>query len=410
MGQYDAILKKSEEFASNMLHQNMAEHLHYHNYAHTAYVVEIARKIAEAQELSEEKKELVQIAAWFHDLGYSEKSNGHEAISQEIAQKFLREQKLAEPALQEILLSIGATKIPQSPQSELSMILCDADLAHLAEEDFFDRCTPLRAEWEAERGNLMSDTEWLEINQNFMEGHKYFTEYGKEALNPAMRENLRQVEKKLKKVTKDEDKVLMEDMDISQKKLKKLRKKLDKVEGRPERGIETVFRTTSRNHLDLSSMADSKANIMISVNTIIISVVISLLLNKFNTHPHLIFPTLILLLTCLVTIVFAILATRPNVSSGLFTRDDIENRRTNLLFFGNFHKMRLEDYEWGMQEMLNDGDYLYRSLIRDIYFLGAVLGKKYRMLRTAYTIFMFGLVISVLSFILSVVIYEIQYS
>ena len=65
--------------------------------------------------------------------------------------------------------------------------------------------------------------------------------------------------------------------------------------------------------------------------------------------------------------------------------------------------MKLEDYEWGMREMLDDSEYLYGSLIRDIYFLGIVLGKKYRLLRISYTIFMFGLAVSVLLFVLSVI-------
>ncbi len=86
---------------------------------------------------------------------------------------------------------------------------------------------------------------------------------------------------------------------------------------------------------------------------------------------------------------------------GVFTEEDIVSKKTNLLFFGNFHKMKREQYEWGMKEMMKDADYLYTSLIRDIYFLGVVLGKKYRMLRIAYTIFMFGLIISVIAFLIA---------
>ena len=109
-------------------------------------------------------------------------------------------------------------------------------------------------------------------------------------------------------------------------------------------------------------------------------------------------PTIIFLTVCVLTIVFAVLATRPKVSSGKFTKQDIDQKKTNLLFFGNFYKMTLEEYEWGMQEMMKNKDYLYSSLIKDIYFLGVVLGRKYRLLRIAYSIFMFGFVIAVISF------------
>ena len=106
-------------------------------------------------------------------------------------------------------------------------------------------------------------------------------------------------------------------------------------------------------------------------------------------------------IVCLVTIVFSILSTRPNVSKGTFTKEDIEQKKTNLLFFGNFHRVNLSDYEAGMKQMLGDADYLYSSMIHDIYFLGKVLGKKYRYLRAAYTIFMFGFVLSVIAFIVA---------
>jgi hypothetical protein len=162
-----------------------------------------------------------------------------------------------------------------------------------------------------------------------------------------------------------------------------------------------MFRNTSRNHIDLSSMADSKANILISVNSIIISIVASLLIRNLATSQHLVIPTAILVTVCLCTIIAAILATRPKVSSGTFTQEDIDNKKVNLLFFGNFHGVSLDDYEKGMYSMMRDPDYLYGSLIKDIYFLGNVLGKKYRYLRISYNIFMYGLILSVVAFILA---------
>jgi len=105
-----------------------------------------------------------------------------------------------------------------------------------------------------------------------------------------------------------------------------------------------------------------------------------------------------LVVVCLTAIVLAILATRPNVSSGVFTDDDVLGRKTNLLFFGNFHKMKLDRYDWAMKEMMKDGEYLYGSMIKDIYFLGVVLGKKYKLLRLCCTTFMIGFVCAMLLF------------
>lgn len=195
-----------------------------------------------------------------------------------------------------------------------------------------------------------------------------------------------------------------------EKEVEKFKKKAKEAkELKPTRGIETMFRLTSKNHIELSSIADNKANIMISINSIILSVIVSVLIRKLEEYPHFTIPAVILTVVCLLTIVFAVLATRPNVTKGRFEREDIYNKKTNLLFFGNFHKMSLEDYEWGMSEMLKDAEYLYGSLTKDIYFLGAVLGKKYRLLRISYTIFMFGFVVSVAGFVIAEIFFKAEY-
>ena len=103
----------------------------------------------------------------------------------------------------------------------------------------------------------------------------------------------------------------------------------------------------------------------------------------------------------LVSMVFSIISIRPNVTKGLFTREDIEQHKANLLFFGNFHKMKRDDYHWGMNRLMENASFLYSSLIDDIYFLGVVLAKKYRYLRYSYNAFMYGIVIAVIAFIIS---------
>jgi hypothetical protein len=60
--------------------------------------------------------------------------------------------------------------------------------------------------------------------------------------------------------------------------------------------------------------------------------------------------------------------------------------------------MRLQDYQWGMSQMMQDKSYMYNTMIMDIYFLGVVLARKYRYLRFAYTVFMVGLIVTVIAF------------
>ena len=187
------------------------------------------------------------------------------------------------------------------------------------------------------------------------------------------------------------------------KKLKQKKEELDFKKNKvalPERGIETMFRVTLRNHIALSDIADTKANILLSVNAIIVSLVLSNLVSKLDnaSNAYLIYPTVIFVLFTVASMILSVLATRPNVTSGKFTKEDVANKKVNLLFFGNFHKMSLTDFEWAMGEMMQDRDYLYSSMKKDLYFLGKVLDRKYKILRLTYTVFMIGIIISVLSF------------
>jgi hypothetical protein len=165
------------------------------------------------------------------------------------------------------------------------------------------------------------------------------------------------------------------------------------------RGIETMFRTSYRVHMDLSSIADTKANIMISINGLIISILIASLSSKIDTHAYLLIPTSIMLLGCLTSTVIAVISARPRVNSQYISLDDVRKNKANLLFFGHFSKMELTDFEEGMTELLKNSTILYQNMIRDIYGLGLVLNTKFRLLRMAYTSFMIALTLGILAYI-----------
>lgn len=394
-------IETADQYVEKLFAEQLSERLVYHNYAHTQEVVEAVIEIGKAEGVSDEEMELLVLAALFHDIGHIKGYDGHEDYGKEIAQEFLITKRVSQTQIDTIKEIIDATKMPQSPTTTLQKILADADLYHLSNKTFHDKAALLREEWAIIMENTYSDEEWIKQNVYFLQEHQYFTNYGKQALEPVKLKVIKKQKKLLKKAQEEMNIALMNEMNVNEAELKNLKKKLSKVSGRPERGVETMFRTTSKNHLDLSSMADSKANIMISVNAIIISVVVGGLASKLDENQYLILPTAILLITCLAATIFAVLATRPNVTSGTFSKEDIENKKANLLFFGNFHNMKLTDFEWGMNQLINDSEYLYGSMIRDIYFLGAVLGKKYHLLRTSYTIFMYGLIVSVIAFLIA---------
>ncbi|GMQ80837.1 MAG: hypothetical protein BMS9Abin05_0266 [Rhodothermia bacterium] len=178
---------------------------------------------------------------------------------------------------------------------------------------------------------------------------------------------------------------------------KKQKKKKDGLG--TSRGIETIFRTSYRVHMNLSSLADAKANIMISINGLIISIIIAAISPKIDTNPWLLLPTTIMLLGSLISIVYAVRAARPRVSSQIVSLDDAGSKRTNILFFGHFTNMTEDEFVLGMSNLLSDQTSLYQNMIRDIYGLGQVLKRKFSLLRISYTVFMVGLILGILAFI-----------
>lgn len=165
------------------------------------------------------------------------------------------------------------------------------------------------------------------------------------------------------------------------------------------RGIETMFRTAYHVQMDLTGLADNKANMMISINGIIISIIIASVAPKLDANPWLLLPTTVFLLGNLVSIVYAILAARPRVSSVPIRLKDLEHSRGNILFFGDFANLPEEDYVEGMFGLLDDRRVMYETMMRNIYGLGLVLRKKFALLQVAYTAFMVALVSGVLSFV-----------
>ena len=390
--------KEVSEYIFGLFKNELPPQVVYHNYDHTIQVVNNVIEIGEAENISLENLELLQLAAWFHDTGFVKGFENHEEKSKEILNDYLVGKNFSSEKIEKIGALIDATKMPQNPSNKLEKIICDADLYHLGTDSFTEKSNLLRSEWEQLCNKYLSDVEFLTGNEKFLNEHKFFTDYAFGKLNEQKIANWLKVKKDLNKtIAKNEEFAL-------KNKLKKeeIKRKKDKDE-RPERGIETMYRVTLKNHIKLSDIADTKANILLSVSAIILSIALSTLFPKLDKadNYYLIYPTLFFLFVTVVTMIYSILSTRPKVTTGKFTKEDVANKKVNLLFFGNFHKMSLEDFQEGMTELMNDRDYLYKSLMKDLYFLGIVLEKKYRLLRIAYTIFMVGIIISVIAFVIA---------
>ncbi len=395
------LLKKVEAYATDMLKNQLSADLVYQNFEYAQKLTEKVQVIGIHEQLGAEELELVQISAWFLKTGLRDTYNGYEEKSILIARDFLQKEGLSEEKIAKITAGLLAVQQGNQPVQNIEKVLADAEHSFIKVDSFKSK----QFLWSLERAAFgkaaPSELEELQIYLAEILKFDYHTSYGKKILKAARDQLKAKLEKRINRLQKAVDGNLSNELGVSAAQLKAMKKKLQKAEGRPERGIETMFRLTSKNHLDLSGMADSKANIMISINSIIMSVVLGSLMQKLDTNQHLVIPTILLLGINLSALTFAILSLRPNISSGVFTRDDIKNQRTNLLFFGNFYKMKREDYHWGMTKLMENSNFLYSNLIDDIYFLGVVLARKYKLLRTSYNIFMVGMIVVCIAYIIS---------
>ena len=386
------LVLEAEKYVISLLNEKIDTTFVYHNLAHTQRVAAKSKELSELSSVSDKEKEHLELAAWFHDTGFTKGSKGHEKESSKIATAFLEKHNYPENDIKSVINLILATEMHHEPTNILEKIIRDADSSHIGSKNYNDICELLRKEWELTSDKTLSESEWLDENINWLSTkHRFYSDVASSKWDERKGKNLSQLLKAQKKLNHDTTKLKHKKDELNFKK--------SKVE-LPERGIETMFRVALRNHITLSDIADTKANILLSVNAIIISLILSNLISKLDnpSNNYLIWPTVIFALFTVISIVLSVLATRPNVTSGKFSKEDVANKKVNLLFFGNFHKMKLDEFEWAMAEMMKDRDYLYGSLTKDLYFLGLVLNRKYSLLRTTYTVFMLGIIISVIGF------------
>lgn len=380
------ILDKAEAYVAQLLTHDLAPQHLFHNLRRTQRIVAQGKEILTAMKLPEEEQVCILLALWLHGTGYTRDGAKVEEESCKITTDFLTKENVDQRLITNTCSLVKVALTRQDPMTPSEKVVRDACDAYLAEKDFRAISELLREEYRQTSGKVYDISSWRKKNiQLFRSHHRYFTQYAQQNWQKGKDKNLRR---------------LMKDRKKEKRLVKKAKLKAAFKDQSPDRGIQTLYRTTLRNHIKLSDIADTKSNILLSVNAIIISLALSNLIPKLDnpSNHYLIVPTGIFIVFSIVSMVLSISATRPNVTSGTFTKQDVEKKRVNLLFFGNFHRMKLSDYESAIKVMLKDKDYIYRSLTKDLYFLGVVLERKYRILRWTYTIFMLGMILSVIAF------------
>jgi predicted metal-dependent HD superfamily phosphohydrolase len=382
-----------KEKVSAFIESRISNEYGFHDLSHTQNVVDAVQQIGLLEKLPPDQLEKLEIASWWHDAGYYDGYEDHEERSAKLASVYLKEIGKSDWEL-EVSEIITATKPNAISNTIEQKIIQDADMSHLGSLNFWDRNDKLRRELAYTRNKEMTDIEWVDFEIDFLGKHQWQTTSGFELYEFRKQKHLKALRKQklrleaAKAQTPEELLLIEQTLYGDEKTVKKER----------ARGADTLYRTLYRTQLTQNSQADSKANIMLSINAVVISVAITYLLPRLKESTQYIIPTIILITISLISYVLATLSTRPKIIKVNITKEDLVNRKVNFLFFGNLPSMSLEQYKMGMNDLIDDEKYLFDLMNTDAYFRGLVLAKKYKYLRLCYNVFMYGFVFAVLAF------------
>jgi len=147
---------------------------YYHSLEHSKDVYMMATELGKLEKISENEMILLKTAALFHDSGFLESYVGHEEVSAKIAKKTLPEFNYNSEEIEIIEKMILSTTVPQTPETLLEKILCDADLDYLGRDDYSKISNRLFLEWK-DMGNILTQQKWNETQINLFEIHNFFT-------------------------------------------------------------------------------------------------------------------------------------------------------------------------------------------------------------------------------------------
>ncbi len=377
---------KTEKYIKHVLANQLNNNFLFHSQGYTNRLVKKAEKILESGNSLELDKHKVLIATWFLSAGFTIDYDNHIAESVRLATDFLSEEGIKQKEIEAVTNLINKAWEDNEPTNDEEAVLKDVRTWYYASDDFEEMLQLLRLEL-TNFDKPVPDLDKWRINyvEKLRIQHRFYTDYAKENWQEQKENNLLSLISTIQKAIKTEKK------EVLKAKLK---------DDSPQRAIQSLYRIELRNHLKLSDIADTKANILLSVNAIIISLLLANLLPKLDTssNSYLIYPTVIFVLFSIASMIMSVLATRPKVDNTNLVEDEIKKKDTNFLFFGNFHSMELIDFKAKLKNIIKSKESIYDSLSMDLYYLGKVLQHKYKLLRWTYMIFLVGVILSVISF------------
>lgn len=380
-------VKKAVDYVVNLLKNELSEGFQYHNLDYTLETTRVVQELAGQYELEGEEIENLMLAALFHPTGYIKDPKNPKRESINYLKEYLSKESVDQGRVEKISTLIESTREGFEPSNLEEELLHDAILSEIGRRRFFWRSELMRIEKRLIFNEQYEQDEWEKEKQDFLIRNDFLSVAGRNIFGRRRSKNIQKQRSNLHKGSKVA-----------------IRKNTGKDFGR---GVDTLYRAVYRNHINLSSIADGKANMMISINTVILSVIITLSgagLSYSSAYIvenlRFVVPIFSLLISSLLSVVFAVLSARPDVTEKeVENMENLNTKRISLLYFGNFVNVELSAFLEYLQNLKMDQSELYDSMSIDLYYLGFVLKKKYKLVSISYNIFMIGLIVAVTSFI-----------
>ncbi len=390
------IVSLAKQYVLNLFNQKNNSRLVYHTYRQTTEIARMVNVIAEAAGAPRTDWETAELAAWFVNVGYLLNYKRPAQKSMEVADKFLSAYQYPEKRKQAFLDTLKEVLHHKPAESAPAQLLSDAMHAVEYGEDFFRNAPHLQAERELLLKLHYSPEEWNQYLLQQLMDVRFFSAYAKVHCEPLAASHLVQLKDKIEAQKK-----------ANKKRFEERKKKEENTQTATGKDVSpaSFWAINYHNHLRLSTLADNKAHVMIGVNALLIALLIGMALysDATDNNPALLMPAFLFVATGLASLICAVLAVKPRVTSAVHEATPLDEARRNLMFFGNFVSLEPEKFEQLLGDVLKDNALLRHNFISDLYHLGKVLDEKYRYLSYCYTIFLFGFGASVLAFLVVLV-------
>lgn len=376
----EEIISKTELYVQSLLNTTIPTEMAALKNREAAKILKNTEKLLKSIQLNNNDKTALLLAVIFTNSGFSESLKEPFLNNEKIAREYLISENVEDEIIEKTLECLRVKSGEKKVETQLEEIYEDGQNSIFADKKYIQKILPaIQKRNKIDDKNPIKTRVWLKKHRNDLKSIDFNTKQAKKRYKSGIKENIKAIE------------VLR---DIKKRKIPVFETPLDN-----SKGVQMMFKASLRNHIDLTSIADNKASIMLSINAIIITIAMPLLIRYMGDNGYLAIPMIILMLTCVLSIIFAALATRPMKSDGETDVDKVmEKPSANLFFFGNFYNISLPDYQRGLKKVIRSGEVLERSAINDLYFLGKALGDKFNLLRICYMVFMVGIVASVLAY------------